>query len=72
MTLNTLKNVRATLARIIRQYNAGDIPEQKYKNLIYGLSTLAHIFKTEFEISSAERIAAIEKALAEIQRKGAR
>ena len=67
LTLNNLKNTRQTLARIIRLYNAGDISQEKYKNLIYGISTLAHIFKAEFEISSEERIKAIEKALEELQ-----
>lgn len=63
LSLNSIKNIRKSLAKTIRLYNAGGIDAAKYKNLIYGLATLAHLCKTEFEMSVEERIDNIERAL---------
>ncbi|MBQ4014157.1 MAG: hypothetical protein II610_02725 [Treponema sp.] len=67
LTLNSLKNARQTLARIIRKYNANEITSEQFKNLVYGINTLAHIFKIESDTAQDARIEAIEKAIAELE-----
>ena len=42
---------------------------EKYKNLVYGISQLAHIFKIEADCEINKRIEAIEKALEELGEK---
>lgn len=58
--------MRLSLAKIIRQYKAGEIQADVYKNLVYGISQLAHVFRTETELEQDKRIEEIEKMLQEI------
>ena len=67
LRLNTLKNVRVTFQRIIAEYKNGRLPDNQFKNLVYGISQLAHIYKIESELEQDKRIEAIEKALQEMR-----
>jgi hypothetical protein len=63
LRLNTAPNARRTLARIIRLYDTGELAEQKYRALIYGLSHLLAFFKHEDDLRIEERISRIEEAI---------
>ena len=65
--LNTLKNTRNTLAKVIREFEAGKMDAVKFKGLVYGISQLAAIFRMEAEIRQEERLEAVERALAELR-----
>lgn len=67
LRLNTLKNVRVTFQRIIAEYKNGRLPDNQFKNLVYGISQLAHIYRIESELEQDKRIEAIEKALQEMR-----
>jgi hypothetical protein len=49
--LDCLDNVCLTLSRYTRRYmKTNDIPGDKYRNLVYGLSTLVHAHRTKADL----------------------
>ena len=63
LQLNHAKNARASLARIIRRYAAGEIDHTQYKGLVYGFSAILPFFKMELESELLKRIEEMEKQL---------
>ena len=63
LRLNTAPNARRTLARIVRLFDNGELAEQKYRALIYGLSHLLAYFKHEDDLRIEERISRSEEAI---------
>lgn len=64
LQLNHAKNARASLARVIRRYAAGEIDHTQYKGLIYGFSALLAYYKHETDQEILKRIEDMEKQLA--------
>jgi hypothetical protein len=65
LTLNTLENTRKTLSRIIRKYNAGEIEDVKFRNLVYAFSHLLGYWRTEKDLEIEERLTKLEEKLYE-------
>lgn len=63
LRLNTPKNARRTLARIIRIYNDGAIDEVRAKTSAYLLTQLLGFFKFEKGLEIEERLAALEERI---------
>jgi hypothetical protein len=55
--LNTLKNSRNSLARLMRMYSKGNISHVQFRNLVYAFSHFIQFYKTDFE----NRIIALEQ-----------
>ena len=66
LPLNNLTNSRKTLSRLIRLFDQDEIPEGKYRALIYGFSCLLAFFKAETEQEVISRIEALEIRVSEI------
>lgn len=63
MRLNTVSNARASLATLIRKRERGEIQDDDFKALVYGLNTLLAYLKTEADMRIEERLEAVEEAL---------
>ena len=68
LRLNSLQNTRKTLARLLREFNAGKIDEGRYKGLIYGLSILLQFWKAEQAAELEARLEAIELFISEVSK----
>lgn len=61
LRLNSISNARRSLARVIRLYGRGEMPDREYRGLVYGLSQLVGAFRAEFELVEFEkRLTALE------------
>ncbi len=63
LRLNSLHNGRRSLARLMRQYANGKIPDQQFRSMIGGFNVLLSYFKTIGEMEIAERLTIIEEKL---------
>lgn len=74
LRLQNLKNTRDTLARFIRAYDRLAEPTtketDKFRSLVYALSTMANIMKIEAEQAALDRIEALEKQAAALAARG--
>ena len=59
---------RRSLARVIRMRFAGEIDTKRYRDLVYGLSTLLSYFRLDIDCEYERRLEAIETALEEGKR----
>ena len=61
LRLNTISNARRSLARVIRLYGRGELPDRDYRGLVYGLTQLVGAFRAEFELVEFDkRLTALE------------
>lgn len=65
LRLNTLENSRKSYARVIREYQAGNIEDQQARTLGYLLSGLLSYWRLESDLRVEERLEKIERALEE-------
>jgi hypothetical protein len=56
LRLNSLENSRKSLSRVIRAYYSGDVPENQYRALVYGLDKLLAYWKEESTEALEKRI----------------
>ena len=63
--LNSLESGRKTVARFVRWYHKGEISENHFRTVIYGMSCLLSYFKAELALDIETRIEAIEEVLEE-------
>ena len=63
LRLGNLRSSRATLARVIREYGKGGIDRNVFKDLVYAISVLVGVMKTERDEALEARLEEIEKAL---------
>lgn len=63
LRLGRLKSTRQTLARVIREYSLGRVPEPVFRSLVWSIGQLVSTMKTETELQTADRLAEIEKRL---------
>lgn len=54
---------RRVLVGLIREYNKGEIEDQKFRSLVYGLTLLLSYFKFESDLDLETRIEALEEAI---------
>ena len=69
LPMKTHDHARRTLARMIRAYHNGELESQKFRDLVYGLSTMLAYFKHAADLKIEERLQAIEDAIAGDNRK---
>jgi hypothetical protein len=60
LPLDSLKNARRSLARIIAAYYRGAIDERKFKMMVYGMNVLLGYLKEVETEELEQRIAALE------------
>ena len=65
LRLNSVINVRKSLAKVVRLYARGQLAEARFRSLCYGLSHLLAAFRLEKNIEIEERLKAIEAVLEE-------
>lgn len=58
--LNTLKEARGELSRLIRAYYRDEIETPKFKSLVYAFSVLLNFQKTETEQELEKRLTELE------------
>jgi len=58
--LNTLKEARGELSRLIRAYYRDEIETPKFKTLVYAFSVLLNFQKTETEQQLEQRLTELE------------
>jgi len=58
--LNTLKEARGELSRLIRAYYRDEIETPKFKTLVYAFSVLLNFQKTEKEQQLEQRLTELE------------
>jgi hypothetical protein len=63
LQLNSIKNSRNSLNRIMRLYAAGKVSHVQFRNLVYAFSHLINFHKVELEQELLTRIEAIENKL---------
>jgi len=63
MQLNSVKNTKNSLARIMRAYMSGTIDHAAFRNMIYAFSTLTNIHKLEKDIEIEKRLKDLESKL---------
>lgn len=68
LRLNSLENARKSFTRIVREYNAGRLPEQRARTLGYLFNVLLTYFKTERDDDLLKRLEALEEYVKENQR----
>ena len=56
---------RLSLARLIRSFHRGELKEDKFRALIYGMNCLLGYFKLAADIRIEDRLDAIEDQLSE-------
>jgi len=59
--MRTHQEARHVLTRFIRAYNNGELEDQKFRSLCFGLNILLSFFKTEKEFDFEERLVALEE-----------
>lgn len=57
VSLKTIKDVKRLYAKIINQYKREEIPSQRFRDFVYGLSKFSEILKAS---DLEERIEALE------------
>ena len=57
------RSARLTLGRLIRQYHAGELESQTFRDLVYGFNTMLSYFKHAADLDIEKRLEAIENAL---------
>jgi hypothetical protein len=65
LRLNTLKTSRQSLAKIIKQYDAGELLSGKFRDLVHAFSVLLQYHKAQNEIDFAERLDRLERLVIE-------
>lgn len=66
LRLNTLRGVRQSMARVIREYGKGNVPDHVFRGAVWALSQLTGTFKVELEYEQIERrLAELERRLQE-------
>ncbi len=60
LSLGTIKAVRKTTARMMKQYNKGNLSGEKFQKLLYGITILLQGFKAEVSQDLEARIEALE------------
>lgn len=63
LRLNSVVNTRKSLAKVVRLYARGQLPEARFRALCYGLSHLIAAFRLEKNIEIEERLAKIEEVM---------
>ena len=64
LRLNSVKNARSTMGRLIRLVDRGEISEGRFRTITYGMATHLAYLKAEKELVDFDgRLAAIEEAL---------
>ena len=63
LRLSSPKATRQTYARILRAYNTGDIESQKFRDLVYGMTSFLQYWKFEKDIDIEKRIDELEKVV---------
>jgi hypothetical protein len=63
LRLNSVGNTRKSLAKVVRLYARGQLPEGRFRALCYGLSHLIAAFRLEKNIEIEERLAMIEETM---------
>ena len=62
LRLNSVGNIRKSMARVIRRYNQNGLPDYRYRALIWGLQCLIGAVRTEKDIEEfAARLDALEE-----------
>ena len=56
-------NARKSLARLTREYAAGNLDGAMYRNLVYGFSVMLNYYKHETETEILKRLEALEQQL---------
>jgi hypothetical protein len=56
---------RLTLGRLIRQYHAGELESQTFRDLVYSFNVLLSFFKHASDLEIESRLTAIEDRLSE-------
>ena len=63
LILNTPKNTRKTLARVMRNFNKGEVSKEKMQAIVYASSILLSYFKHESAESLEKRIQVLEERM---------
>jgi len=67
LSLNNVKNSRASMARIMRLYVAGQIDDTTFRNLIYAFSSFIKFLTEEKKEEMEVRLDTLEKTVREAQ-----
>ena len=70
LRLNTLHNTRVTFGRVLRVYAKKEIASTFYRDLVYGISKYAELFKAETNEDLARRLDEIERRLNDAESRG--
>ena len=63
LQLNTVKNTRNSMARVLREYTRGKIEHETLRNLTYLFSQLIAIHRLEKDIEIEKRIKELEERI---------
>ena len=63
LRLNTVEASRKTVSRLIRAFDNGDLKEEKFKTLVYGLRILLDFFQAEKSLDFEKDLEFIKKFL---------
>ena len=63
ITTKTHRSARHALGRLIRNYQAGQMESQTFRDLIYGMTLLLSYFKHEADLEIEKRLQDVEEAL---------
>ena len=69
LPMKTHDHARRTLARLMRAYHNGELESKKFRDLVYGLTTMLAYFKHAADLRIEERLEAIEDQLSEDNRR---
>lgn len=67
LRLNSITNVRRSMAAIVRAVNRGDISHEEARSYAYQLQILSGLFRAEQELNLSKEIAQLKQMLADIQ-----
>lgn len=65
LQLNTVKNVRNSMARVTREYMIGGIDHVTFRNLVYMFSQLIAVHRLEKDIELEKRLSELEAKINE-------
>ena len=65
LQLNTVKNTRNSMARVMREYTRGQIEHVTFRNLVYMFSQLIAIHRLEKDIDIEKRLLELEQKINE-------
>jgi len=63
LRLNSAEATRRSLARVVRLYDRGEIPDWRYRGLVYGINSLLGYWKLEADLRIEERLDELEARL---------